>query len=58
MDGLPWEAGVGLATAALIVPLALVVIGFVFTMQQDERQQKIEDQRAEADRELEKQKRA
>ncbi len=58
MDGLQWEAGVGLATAALIVPLALVVIGFVFTMQQDERQQKIEDQRAEADRELEKQKRA
>ena len=50
----------------LIVSLALVVIGFVFTMQQDERQQRIEDQRArqaqkienqraEADRELEEQ---
>src|SRR5215211_4021062 len=47
----------------LIVPLALVVIGFLFTMQQDARQQqiedqraqqaqKIEDQRAEAEREL------
>ncbi len=31
----------------LIVPLALVVIGFLFTMQQDARQQQIEDQRAE-----------
>jgi uncharacterized protein YjbI with pentapeptide repeats len=36
----------------LIVPLALVVIGFLFTMQQDARQQQIEDQRAEAEREL------
>jgi uncharacterized membrane protein len=47
----------------LIVPFALVVIGFLFTMQQDARQQKIEDrraqqaqriknQRAEAEREL------
>jgi hypothetical protein len=47
----------------LVVPLALVVIGFLFTMQQDTRQQKIEDrrareaqkienQRAEAEREL------
>src|SRR5919112_4433077 len=47
----------------LIVPLALAVIGFLFTMQQDQRQQqiedqraqqaqKIEDQRAEAEREL------
>ena len=47
----------------LIVPLVLVVIGFLFTMQQDARQQeienqraqqaqKIEDQRAEAEREL------
>ena len=47
----------------LIVPLALVVIGFLFTMQQDQRQQqlenqrarqaqKIENQRAEAEREL------
>jgi uncharacterized protein YjbI with pentapeptide repeats len=47
----------------LIVPFALVVIGFLFTVQQDARQQKIEDrraqqvqkienQRAEAEREL------
>jgi uncharacterized protein YjbI with pentapeptide repeats len=47
----------------LIVPLVLVVIGFLFTMQQDARQQQIEDQhaqqaqkienqRAEAEREL------
>jgi len=47
----------------LIVPLALVVIGFLFTTQQDRRQQeienqrarqaqKIENQRAEAEREL------
>jgi hypothetical protein len=36
----------------LIVPLALVVISFVFTLQQDARQQAIEDQRAEAEREL------
>jgi uncharacterized protein YjbI with pentapeptide repeats len=36
----------------LIVPLALVVIGFLFTMQQDARQQQIENQRAEAERML------
>jgi uncharacterized protein YjbI with pentapeptide repeats len=36
----------------LIVPLALVVIGLVFAMLQDARQQEIENQRAEADREL------
>src|SRR5215213_11194422 len=36
----------------LIVPLALVVIGFLFTMQQDARQHQIEDQRAEAERRL------
>jgi hypothetical protein len=36
----------------LIIPLALVVISFVFTMQQDARQQKIENQRAAAEREL------
>src|SRR5215216_5150101 len=36
----------------LIVPLALVVIGFLFSVQQDTRQQMIEDQRAEAEREL------
>jgi hypothetical protein len=35
----------------LIVPLALVVISFLFTTQQDQRQQKIENQRAEAERE-------
>jgi hypothetical protein len=39
----------------LIVPFALVVIGFVFTVQQDARQQQIEAQRAEAERELAKQ---
>lgn len=47
----------------LVVPLALVIIGFLFTAQQDRRQQqietqraqqaqKIEDKRAEAEREL------
>ena len=36
----------------LVVPLALVVINFVFTAQQDARQQRIEDRRAEADRML------
>jgi uncharacterized protein YjbI with pentapeptide repeats len=35
-----------------IVPFALVVVGFLFTMQQDARQQKIETQRAEAERKL------
>jgi hypothetical protein len=38
--------------ALLVVPLALAVIGFGFTMQQDARQQKFEHQRAEAEREL------
>jgi uncharacterized protein YjbI with pentapeptide repeats len=36
----------------LVVPLALVVIGFLFSAQQDARQQRIENQRAEAEREL------
>lgn len=36
----------------LIVPFALVAISFLFTMQQDARQQLIEDQRAQAEREL------
>jgi Pentapeptide repeats (8 copies) len=36
----------------LIVPLSLVVISFLFTGQQDQRQQRVEDQRAEAEREL------
>ena len=36
----------------LIVPLALVLIGFLFTMQQDARQQRTEDQRAQAERRL------
>ena len=39
----------------LIVPLALVVIGFLFTMQQDARQRQIEDQRAESERKIEEQ---
>jgi uncharacterized protein YjbI with pentapeptide repeats len=36
----------------LVVPLALVVISFLFTTQQDQRQQQIETQRAQAEREL------
>ena len=36
----------------LIVPLALVLISFLFTMQQDARQQQTEDQRAQAERRL------
>src|SRR5215211_5093363 len=36
----------------LVVPLALVVISFLFTTQQDQRQQEIENQRAAAEREL------
>ena len=39
----------------LIVPFALVVIGFLFTMQQDARQQKIEDRRAQQAQEIENQ---
>src|SRR3712207_3803271 len=39
----------------LIVPFALVVIGFLFTMQQDARQQKIEDRRAKQAQEIENQ---
>jgi uncharacterized protein YjbI with pentapeptide repeats len=36
----------------LVIPLALVLIGWWFTAQQDYRQQQIEDQRAKAEREL------
>src|SRR5829696_3687820 len=36
----------------LVVPLALVVISFLFTTQQDQRQQRTETQRAEAERDL------
>src|SRR5215218_1071677 len=39
----------------LIVPLALVVIGLVFTMLQDARQQEIEDQRARQAQKIENQ---
>jgi hypothetical protein len=39
----------------LIVPLAIAAIGFLFAMQQDARQQQIENQRAQAERELAKQ---
>ena len=39
----------------LIVPFALAVIGFLFTMQQDARQQKIEDRRAQQAQQLENQ---
>jgi uncharacterized protein YjbI with pentapeptide repeats len=39
----------------LIVPLALAVIGFWFTAQQDARQQQIENKRAEAERNIEEQ---
>ena len=36
----------------LIVPLALAVLGLWFTVQQDARQQKIEDRRAQVEREI------
>jgi hypothetical protein len=36
----------------LIVPLMLVAIGLVFSLQQDARQQRVEDQRADAERKL------
>ena len=39
----------------LVVPLALVVLGFLFSVQQDVRPQRIENQRAEAEQELAKQ---
>jgi uncharacterized protein YjbI with pentapeptide repeats len=39
----------------LIVPLALAVIGFLFTMQQDARQQRVEDQRAQQAQKIENQ---
>jgi uncharacterized protein YjbI with pentapeptide repeats len=39
----------------LIVPLALAAIGFFFTLQQDARQQAIEDQRAKSERKIEEQ---
>jgi hypothetical protein len=39
----------------LIVPVALVVIGFLFTLQQDARQQAIEDQRAQQAQKIENQ---
>jgi cell division protein FtsB len=38
--------------ALLIVPVVLVGFGLWFTAQQDQRQQQMEDQRAEAEREL------
>jgi hypothetical protein len=41
--------------ALLIVPLALVVIGLLFTMLQDARQQQIEDERAEQAQKIENQ---
>jgi uncharacterized protein YjbI with pentapeptide repeats len=37
----------------LIVPLMLVALGFLFTTQQDARQQQLEDQRAELERAIE-----
>ena len=39
----------------LIVPLVLAIITLAFTWQQDARQQRIENQRAESDRGLEEQ---
>src|SRR5215203_3260825 len=39
----------------LIVPLALVVISFLFTAQQDQRQQELENQRAEQAQKIENQ---
>jgi hypothetical protein len=38
--------------SALAIPLVLAAAGFMFTTQQDARQQQIENQRAEAEREL------
>jgi hypothetical protein len=43
------------ALQALRVPFALVVIGFLFTMQQDARQQRIEDERAQQAQKIENQ---
>jgi hypothetical protein len=39
----------------LVVPLALVVIGFLFSVQQDARQQRIEDRRAQEAQKIENQ---
>src|SRR5215208_7969979 len=44
--------------ALLIVPLALVVIGLLFTMLQDARQQEIEDRRAQQAQKIENQRAA
>jgi len=49
--GLPWDDSPGLAAAAHS-PACFVVIGFLFSVQQDARQQRIENQRAETEREL------
>jgi hypothetical protein len=38
--------------SALAVPVVLAVVGFWFTAQQENRQQEIENQRAQAEREL------
>jgi uncharacterized protein YjbI with pentapeptide repeats len=57
--GIAWPRWTGLqgktvwdVLQLLIVPLMLAAIGFWFTMQQDTRQQTIEDERAQAEREL------
>src|ERR671912_2478064 len=57
--GIPWPRWTGFRGMTLrswlellVVPLALVVISFLFTAQQDQRQQRTETQRAEAEQEL------
>ena len=57
--GIPWPRWTGFHGMTLrswlellVVPLALVVISFLFTAQQDQRQQRTETQRAEAEQEL------
>ena len=55
-----WQSGFGDKTIwdwleLLIVPLVLVLIGLVFSVQQDARQQRFENERAESERELEEQ---
>ena len=49
--GVPWEDRLDWL-ALLILPFALIGFGLWFTAQQDQRQQQIENKRAEAEREL------
>jgi cell division protein FtsB len=49
--GVPWEDSLDWL-ALLILPFALIGFGLWFTAQQDQRQQQIENQRAETERDL------